>query len=410
MYEIIEECQQQNSYSQLIRTIGRVFSNTDALNKSFIKSKPLTSGLSDSLTLTSLLKEDLQAMEGDPDKDTDSTQVGEENVSNANTCSELADKEDSNLKPSDITVDIDAVRRVYRKMFAIPNLPFQDALVNAMTILSQNLQFEIKYNNLENTENFLNSFVILMEIPELQNTDYLKSALPEFCKAVGELSVHSQQKLARLWVSYDQNRLKDMVNTLQQLITVTVVDSQDSQNYAVSGDETVQAAAKVMKIVFYASLLGGRFDQSELTVKELKQEEEDEQAMQDFLQGAMGGPKEAKTPMEDPLSKALSIRVIDCREPVIPFADFQNDIVSEQLENDRSFHDRFCTSFPFLLTIPAKVQGMYFEHRLRMYNERRFSVLQALVHDAPPNPYLRLRVRRDHIIDDALVRVRCLKN
>ncbi len=40
-----------------------------------------------------------------------------------------------------------------------------------------------------------------------------------------------------------------------------------------------------------------------------------------------------------------------------------------------------------------------------MMNERRSSILQSLVHGAPTTPYLRLRIRRDHIIDDALVSV-----
>lgn len=40
-----------------------------------------------------------------------------------------------------------------------------------------------------------------------------------------------------------------------------------------------------------------------------------------------------------------------------------------------------------------------------MYSERRISLIQTVA-GQPSNPYLRLKVRRDHIIDDALVEVR----
>jgi len=40
-----------------------------------------------------------------------------------------------------------------------------------------------------------------------------------------------------------------------------------------------------------------------------------------------------------------------------------------------------------------------------MISERRSAILSSLMHGRQLIPYLRLRVRRDHIIDDALVGV-----
>lgn len=42
--------------------------------------------------------------------------------------------------------------------------------------------------------------------------------------------------------------------------------------------------------------------------------------------------------------------------------------------------------------------------RIRMFSERRMSFLQSVV-GQPSNPYLKLKVRRDHLIEDALVEV-----
>lgn len=61
--------------------------------------------------------------------------------------------------------------------------------------------------------------------------------------------------------------------------------------------------------------------------------------------------------------------------------------------------------YPFILTAATKSLGLYYENRIRMYSERRVSILHAVVGAAPPMPFLRLKVRRTHIIDDALVEV-----
>ena len=63
----------------------------------------------------------------------------------------------------------------------------------------------------------------------------------------------------------------------------------------------------------------------------------------------------------------------------------------------------------YILTTASKFTLMYFDNRVRMFNERRSSIYQTIVHGLPPIPFLRLQVRRDHLIDDALVAVSILK-
>lgn len=40
LYEIIDECEEHNCYSRLIRTLGEVYSNIDSLAKSFLQVQP----------------------------------------------------------------------------------------------------------------------------------------------------------------------------------------------------------------------------------------------------------------------------------------------------------------------------------------------------------------------------------
>lgn len=57
----------------------------------------------------------------------------------------------------------------------------------------------------------------------------------------------------------------------------------------------------------------------------------------------------------------------------------------------------------FILMPATKTLGLYYDCRIRMYNERRLNNFHTQLAGQPSNPYLKVRVRRDHIIDDALV-------
>lgn len=60
----------------------------------------------------------------------------------------------------------------------------------------------------------------------------------------------------------------------------------------------------------------------------------------------------------------------------------------------------------FILMPATKTLGLYFDNRIRMYSERHSSLMNAFIGTVPPQPYLRLKVRRDHVIADALIGVR----
>ncbi|XP_042898021.1 ubiquitin-protein ligase E3A [Parasteatoda tepidariorum] len=391
LLEIIEKCQTDNNFSLLIRTLGHVFSKEESLKLSFKRD----------LTKENISKEDIRAMEVDEDKDKDSS-------------SEDACMEETDVKPGVVTVDISSVRRAFSALFKIPEYPFQRALINALIILSENLEFDLKYGQKQNIDpSLLNIFVIVMEIPMMQCPEYLEKALPAFCKAASYLPVRSQAVLARTWSTYQPDRLREMLNVLHQFISLKVIQGGFTREYCINDEDTIIAATKLMKIIYYASLLGGEVEDTELTDEDNELVEEDENLRE--LLGASAGsePKENSRLKQDPLSVELNIKAIDCRKPLLYFDEFYNEPLSEQLEMDRDFAyykadggntGKFSfMNYSFILTPAVKSMGLYYDNRIRMYSERRMSVLQSIVHGAPPNPYLKLRVRRDHLIDDALV-------
>ena len=343
----------------------------------------------------------------DLDKDTDDMEVCSEAAVVATT---------SRLKDNEVTVDVDAVRRVYTRLYEIPKHLFQASLVNAVISLSRAVEMDLKYHGAYDRDpNYLNVFVIVMAIPVLHSPEFIECATPQICKAMALLPVGGQARLARIWSRFTGKQLKDMVDYLQQLITLKVVSMPWSHMSSVNDNDAITSATRVLKILYYASIVGGCTDPPDLLEEEARQNDEANDNLAELLQGAVGRgePKEKSTVRQDPLEKELGVKAIDCREPIVVFLDFVNEPLSEAIEMEKDYtyyradnEDKFSfMTHPFLLTTTVKSLGMYFDNRIRMLQERRTSIFQTLVHGAPTTPYLRLPIRRDHIIDDALVAV-----
>ena len=397
---IIAHCEAEANWSLLIRTIGQVFNNPESLSKSFRKEAKS--------------KEELHAMQQDMDKDTDekASEGMEEGDGEPPGGASVTVKPPHSLREDEVTVDMDSVRESYSTLFAIPSHPFQASLINALICLARDIEMDLKYRQAYDSDpNYLNIFLIVMEIPSLHSPEYIEKAFPNFCKATGLLPIGAQAKLAKVWSKFSPARLKEMVETLHQLVTVKVITGEFGRMHCVNDDEGISGASRVMKIVYNASILGGVMDAPEVLLEEKAMNESADDGLQELLQGAVGHePKEKNQPREDILAKHLGVHPIDCREPVVPFEEFINEPLNENIEMDKDYtyykSDKFSfMDHCFILTTATKNLGMYFDNRIRMINERRTSLLQSFVHGAPPTPYLRLRIRRDHIIDDALVAV-----
>lgn len=409
VYEILDICGEKKDYSPLIRVIGRVFSSAEGLVQSFRRSKPHT-------------KEELKSLQGkDEDKDEDEKEAAAtsssamEEDSPSSSSSRLGEgssgeNDVQKLAPDEVSVDIEAVRRVYDRLLS--NEKIEAAFLNALVYLTPNVECDLTYHNVYSRDpNYLNLFVIVMENSNLHSPEYLEIALPQFCKAMSKLPLAAQAKLARLWSHYSAKQIRRMVETFQQLITYKVISNEFNSRNLVNDDDAVVAATKCLKIVYYANVLGGDLDM------EHNEEEDDEpipESSELTLQELLGEERRNKKgPRVDPLETELGIRTNDCRRPLIPFEEFVNEPLNEVLEMDKDYtffkvetENKFSfMTCPFILNAVTKNLGLYYDNRIRMYSERRITVLYSLVQGQQLNPYLRLKVRRDHIIDDALVRV-----
>ncbi|XP_007889306.2 ubiquitin-protein ligase E3A isoform X3 [Callorhinchus milii] len=409
VYEILELCGERGDYSPLIRVIGKVFSSADALVQSFRTAKQHT-------------KEELKSLQGkDEDKDEDEEEkaasarsMDDDSVaSSSHTTTGGTHTRDNNvhrLAPGEVSVDIDAVRRVYSKLLS--NEKIEAAFLNALVYLSPNVECDLTYHNVYLRDpNYLNLFIIVMENSNLHSPEYLEMALPLFCKAMSKLPLPAQAKLIRLWSQYNTEQIRRMVETFQQLITYRVISNEFSSRNLVNDDDAIVAATKCLKIMHYANIIAGDVDTGH------NEEEEDEpiaESSELTLQELLGEERRNKKgPRVDPLETELGVKTIDCRKPLVPFDEFINEPLNEVLEMDKDYtffkvetENKFSfMTCPFILNAVTKNLGLYYDNRIRMYSERRITVLYSLVQGQQLNPYLRLKVRRDHIIDDALVRL-----
>ncbi|XP_061636439.1 ubiquitin-protein ligase E3A isoform X2 [Phyllopteryx taeniolatus] len=367
---ILSVCEEERDYSSLIRVLGRVFSNANALIKSFRKDNP----------------------ESSEPEDGASHQPG---------------------TSLEVTVDIDSVRRFYKRLRTIEQA--ESALVNALVYLTPNVELDLEYlEAYETVPDYLNIFVILMENGNLHSPEYLDLALPQLCKAMSKLPVAALSRLCELWSKYELPHIRRIMETFQQLITYTVVTREYDGEHLVNDDDTVVAACKCLKVVFYASLVGGdvdtEHDDDDGGDDDGEAADSDELSLHELL-----GEERLykKGPEVDLLEKEIGVRPIDSRKPLIPFEDFVNESLSEVVEMDKDFtffkvdaETKFSfQTCPFVLNVFTKNQGLYYDNRIRMYSERRLTALYGMVRGQQSSPYLKLKVRRDHIMDDALVRL-----
>ena len=418
LLEVVRECKRNENWSQLIRSIGSIFNNPDSLAASFRPpTKPTDAHLSS--------KEELRSMEVDKDQDTSGSDVDKPpTVAAADSAATKDEQKDApatvddvTLTPDSLSLDLEGLRNAYKEMFSEAELPWLNALSNAIIYLSKDMDMAIKYKSaFEFDPNYVNIFQIVLEIPVLFTPELIDTCTGEFLKLFRHLPTAECVRLARYWSTFPVAWLSDLLHGLQQFIAVKCVTTEWSRddNLLVNDDRSITGAAIAMKLIYCASVLGGTKDSPETLAAEAALEAEMRAHSNELHQRAFGYDKDRSTPRMDETMKQLSISAIDCAKPLIPFDDFINEPLSDVIEMDRDFMyykteraDRFSfMTHSFLLTTAAKSSGLFYDNRIRMMEERRMSLVQSIMGGGMMSmPYLKLRIRRDHIIDDALVGV-----
>jgi ubiquitin-protein ligase E3 A len=291
------------------------------------------------------------------------------------------------------SVNLDSAKKMFETLFSLQNSAVENTLINSLGTLSTGIEVELKSKSyVIDNKNYFKQFLIIFENPYLNQPEYLDNALPCFCKAVSLLPLNIQVRLVLEWSKHSKDSVKKKVEILQQLITFRVIDgpSANSNSITVNEDPVIAYATKCLKLFYYASHLGGKFDHFNSTEEPMDTEDSDE---------------------DDGLAKRLELDLLDCRKPVLPSDEFINEPLNEAIAVDRDFtlyKTKEGFSFMecnFILTTHVKSVWMFYDNRVHMLQERRLTHIYSLLQGRQSTPYLKLTVHRDNLIQDALVNV-----
>lgn len=205
--------------------VRKIYHNTSRTNTSNNKSNFVGD------SIKGLKKEEVRTLEGEKDKDEDS----------------LADSSKNSIAP----VDISSTRRAFDALFKLKTSIFENALVNALVTLAGNLQMELPTRkNQENQDDIVNVLLIVFEIPLLGSGDFLETALPAICRASQWLTVEVQAKLARMWSGVARSSIRNILQHLQQLISVRAISTPFQRDFFIQDENVITSATKLMKVIY----------------------------------------------------------------------------------------------------------------------------------------------------------------
>lgn len=407
--DMIDACELTENFSPIIRALGLVFSSKEYVIKSFHRQAKssidvILDRVQQPSAIKTMKKEDIRTLEDD-EKEKDS----------------MVDEEQEKLNdPAYTPVDLESLRRSMKRLYDKRPQVFE-SLDNALQSLATMVQLDLRImKEKDQIEEILTVFVILFELFQI-GSGPLEQSIIRSLPSLANLSLWAQARLAHIWSVHCKDGLKPILLILQQIITLQVIANDYRHDLHVNDNEIISNATKVMKIVFCANLLASdtieapKFLSGDRSASPMPGvEEEDEDFMYPFE------PKNMKV-FEDPLMKELGICVDDCREPFISFDEFQNEPLCEVLAMDvdylryrnlmsnERFNDEDSKNFTFLvysfiLTPATKSLALFFDSRIKMYSERRTSLLNMhyLGLGQSTNPYLKIKIRRDFLIDDTL--------
>ena len=324
--EMIDSCEATKNYSPIIRALGLVFSSKDYVIKSFQRQAKssidvILDRVQQPSAIKTMKKEDLRTLEDD-EKEEDS----------------MVDEEQERMNdPAYTPVDLESLRRGMKRLYD-KNPIVYESLDNALQSLATMVQLDMRVmKEKDQIEEVLTVFVILFELFQI-GTGQLEQSIIRTLPSLADLPIWAQARLANIWSVHCKEGLRPILLILQQIITLQVIANDYRRDLHVNDNEIISNATKVMKIVFCANLLSSDIIEPSRFVAEerlsspmpgVEEEEEDYSSIVYHFE-----PSKSMKTFEDPLMKELNICVDDCREPFIPFEEFQNENLCEVLEMD----------------------------------------------------------------------------
>lgn len=340
----------------------------------------------------------------------------------------------------DAKIDWDGLKRVYDE-------------IESQSALELVLIEAIKKSRLQRdsvTPHILHIAVAMTLVnPHIASPSYLDSAFIGICRICAELNEPGQIHIVKILSRLAPSDLLQIVRNVQQSLTIRCLEIDEGVD--VHEDERIGVFVRTLRLLFFAALFGQAEDDDwrtnlkKLSAVELEQpslEELESSAMETDAAAAASHMTEddeqinklihatrgAKTTEEqDSLAKLLKLDWCNISRPRIPYHEFLNETINNALDVEKDFvnykfndesilnmNDTFpemdIFSFmkhPFILNTKEKTMYLFYDSRVKQIQQRRLAqhVLRYTQNLSVGLPYLILKVSRDNIIRDALIRL-----
>ena len=302
-----------------------------------------------------------------------------------------------------ITVDVEAVRRVYAGLFENDVTAITNTLSNVMDAYTTS----VMRDEILKTSEVLNHVVTVFENPMLHSPEFLERAFPKFLSMIMSLSIDQKALLVEWYASYSADDLTRFISSLQQLILVSILAEEENPS-SLQSNTTVAAATHVLMLFYIASLViakrqGGLRPHSTKLLSSIAT----------FLPDSLSA---RKLNMFEILLSKFEVHPSEVLTSPIPLEDFIIELVNKEVhmltDLRRQRHKGsdgqhiFCfLDHPFVLTPANKVETLHLEHSIRMISERQRTLFTTVLTGIPDLPFLLLRVDRHDLLNDTLAQV-----
>ena len=312
-----------------------------------------------------------------------------------------------NSPESIIPLDYKEIVDSYHLLLNLELEVIENVIINGINALGNSIEIKLKTNKVLEKKD-LNQFVIVLLNPNLHSPEYFESALPNILRALTSLPISLQVVLVNYFSKFSSTNLKKILDVFQQLITVRILTRPHAATaLSVNDDQIITNSVKAIKIIYYASILGGELERNFKYPNSARNDRNFLNEQSAILSDSLMLSEEKKNVLEE----FFEVESSRCRKPLVPYDDFINDCLNDAIEMDRdliyfkSGGVKFSfLQYPFILNTTTKTLGLFYDNRVRMNIERRM-MLYVLLQGHLPSPYLKLLVRRDHLIQDSLVGV-----
>lgn len=312
-------------------------------------------------------------------------------------------EESAVVEETGICVDLSAVRRTYQTLFALDSERIKNTMVNAMEMYRGYLQRQKAFK----TKESLSHFVILMENPLLASPEFLK-CFPKLLKAMVSLPITKKEQLIRWYSHYSTEDLLAIVRSLQQLVTLQLLFSEEEHphHYIPQSDHSITAASGAMGLFFFANLLKAK---QEGNMKPFSN------SLNSFVTKTKAEFLQASDTDYEQLLLRFQVHPSLVKRFPIAIGEFINDELNGRVDMSIDYQRDYGNSIgektfsflehPYMLNITNKVEKLYRDNLVSMFSERHRAVIHSVLTGVADIPYLVLKVSRETIIEDALVQL-----